>query len=183
MRRVRYIIAFCLLIIGTCSIHAQSASANTEPRKSKFAWGLDAGSLIDMTGNDMSAIDINAYFGYSGGFMRLLGAGAAIDMMVSSGSNVYPIYAILRTDFSQRSRLIFLDMRGGIAFCNIENFPEQCNPYGSLGVGVTLAKGRSFSSHIILSYNYTKLNDLHIEDKVLRLHDLQYACIRIGVSF
>ena len=182
MKRVRYIIALCLLIIGAINLQAQSTD-NTESRKSKFAWGLDAGSLIDMTGSDMSAIDINAYFGYSGGFMRLLGAGAAIDMMVSSGSNVYPIYAILRTDFSQRQRLVFMDLRGGIAFCNIENFPKQTTPYGSLGVGVTLAKGKTFSSHVILSYNYTKLNDVHIDEDKIHLSDLQYACIKIGISF
>lgn len=183
MTRFRYILTIGLIAFGIINLHAQASTSNIENRKSKFSWGLDAGSLIDMTSNDMSAIDISANFGYSGSVMRLIGAGAAIDMMVSSGSNVYPIYATIRTDFCKRNRLVFMDVRGGVAFCNIENLPQQCNPYGSLGIGVTLAKGRTFSSHIILSYNYTKLNDMHLEDTSIHLQDLQYACIKIGVSF
>lgn len=177
--RITLLITALIVSIG-CFAQNQSKD---EARKSQFAWGLDAGSAIDMTGCDMSAVDICGYLGYTGGYMRFLGGGAGIDMMVSSGSNVYPLFAILRTDFSNRPRLLFMDLRGGIAFCNIENYAQQCNPYGSLGLGVTLAKGKTFSSHVILSYNYTRLNDVHLEERVIKLSDLQYACIRIGISF
>lgn len=149
-----------------------------------FAWGIDAGSAIDMTGNDMSAIDINAAFGYSGPYVRLLGLGASIDMMVSSSSTSYPVYAIFRSDFSRVPRLCFLELRGGTAFTNIDNYERQTTPFGSIGIGVTLAKGRTFMSHIVLSYNYTKLDDVVMPDEsVRRIHDLQYAAIKIGISF
>jgi len=153
--------------------------------KSRFSWGLDAGSAIDMTGNDMSAIDINAYFGYSGSYVRFAGVGAGIDMMVSSSSNTCPIYALFRTDFRPTPQLCFLETRGGIAFSNIESYHRQTTPFGSIGIGVTLAKGRTFSSHIILSYNYIKLDNIRLSDDrgVVRVHDLQYATMRIGISF
>ncbi|MBD5365957.1 MAG: hypothetical protein HDR82_02915 [Bacteroides sp.] len=154
-----------------------------EPIK-HFTWGIDAGSAIDLTGKDMSAIDISAYFGYSGPYLRFVGVGAAIDMMVSSSSSSYPVFAMLRTDFKRQHQLCFLEARGGIAFSNINNFETQSTPFGSLGVGITLATGRTFSSHILLSYNYTKLNDVVLEEgSTIRIHDLQYASIKIGISF
>lgn len=161
-----------------------------EPRAAKparegtFAWGVDAGSAIDMTGNDMSAIDLSAHFGYRGPYVRMAGAGAGIDMMVSRSTTCYPLYAIVRTDFSRTPRLCFLEARAGASFNKIENYRTQTTPYASVGIGVTLAKGRTFSSHIILSYNYTKLNDVTLDEgERVRIHDLQAACIRIGITF
>ncbi len=151
----------------------------------RFAWGIGAGSAIDMTGNDMSALCVNAYFGYSGPYVRFAGIGAGIDMMVSSNSNSYPVYAVFRTDFQPDIQLCFLELRGGVAFSNIESYSMQTTPCGAIGIGVTLARGRTFSSHIILSYNYTRLDDIRLaEDQgVVRVHDLQYASIGIGVTF
>lgn len=164
-------------------ITENTASGNVADKR--FAWGIGAGSSIDMTGNDMSSLDINAYVGYSGPYVRFAGIGAGIDMMVSSSSNIYPVYALFRTDFHPVPQLYFLELSGGVAFCNVESFPMQTTPCGSVGFGVTLAKGRTFSSHIILSYNYTKLNDVILpEDQgIVRIHDLQYASIGIGVTF
>lgn len=154
-----------------------------EPVK-HFAWGIDAGSAIDLTGNDMSAIGIGACFGYSGPYLRFAGVGAAIDMMVSSSSSSYPVFAMVRTDLRRQHQLCFLEARGGVAFTNINNYATQTTPYGSLGVGITLATGRTFSSHVLLSYNYTKLNDVAGEEGVMaRIHDLQYASIKIGIVF
>lgn len=162
---------------------APPEKSGVEPIK-HFSWGIDAGSAIDMTGNDMSAIGISACFGYSGPYLRFAGIGAAIDMMVSSSSSSYPVFAMIRTDFRRQHQLCFLEARGGVAFTNINNFATQTTPYGSIGVGVTLAKGRTFSSHILLSYNYTKLNDITVDEgATIRIHDLQYASIKIGIAF
>lgn len=150
-----------------------------------FAWGADIGSLIDMTGNDMSALDLNAYFGYTAPYIRMLGVGASIDAMVSSNSTSYPVYVIFRTDFASKPQLCFGETRVGVSFSNIDNLPRQVSPCASIGVGVTLASGKTFSSHIILSYCYTKLDDVQVEEtgQVRKLHDLQYASLRIGIAF
>ncbi|MBD5214245.1 MAG: hypothetical protein HDS75_05430 [Bacteroidales bacterium] len=160
--------------------------ADILPKTSKpaFSWGVDAGSAIDMTGHDMSAIDLNAYFGYRGPYVRFAGAGTGIDITVSKSSTTYPLYAIFRTDFSPTPRLCFLELRGGVAFTKVETAPSQNTPFASVGVGVTLAKGQTFSSHLILSYNYTKLNDYtNPEGVTIPIHDMQAACIRIGINF
>lgn len=177
------------IVIDVSSLEAVTDHAvnfeKKEGANSRFSWGMDVGSCIDMTGSDMSALDINAYFGYSGPYVRFAGVGAGIDMMVSSSSNAYPVYALFRTDFSPSPQLCFLELRGGASFSNIESYPMQTTPFGSIGFGVTLAKGKKFSSHIVLSYNYTKLDDVRLaEDQgIIRVHDLQYAAIRIGVAF
>ena len=177
------------VVIDVSSLEAVTDKTPIAEKKagieSRFSWGMDVGSCIDMTGNDMSALDINAYFGYSGPYVRFAGVGAGIDMMVSSSSNAYPIYAMFRTDFRPTPQMCFFELRGGVSFSNIESYPMQTTPFGSIGLGVTLAKGKKFSSHIVLSYNYTKLDDVRLaEDQgVIRVHDLQYAAIRIGVAF
>lgn len=175
--KMRRLVFYIFLLLGAVTAYSQVYEKH-------FAWGIDAGSAIDMTGNDMSAIDIGGAFGYSGPYVRLIGVGASIDMMVSSSSTTYPVYAIFRSDFSRVPRLGFLELRAGASFSNINNFERQTTPFGSIGVGVTLAKGRTFISHVVLSYNYTRLNDVKLDDEnTLRLHDLQYAAIKIGVQF
>ena len=167
------------------TVSKPTTSIKAEVARKHFAWGMDAGSCIDLTGNDMSAIDLNAYFGYTGPYVRFAGVGAGIDMMVSSSSNTYPVYAMFRTDFQSRPQLCFLELRGGVSFSNIENYAMQTTPFGSIGVGVTLATGRTFSSHIVIGYNYTKLNDVVVDEgsDPVRVHDLQYASIKLGISF
>lgn len=188
MKRLRSVIIPAILcFIPAFAQSPDAPEAATAPQKEQkhfFSWGVDAGSAIDMTGHDMSAIDLNAYFGYRGPYVRFAGAGTGIDMMVSQSSTTYPLYAIFRTDFSPTPRLCFLEMRAGVAFTKVETAPSQNTPFASIGIGVTLAKGHTFSSHIILSYNYTKLNDYTDPDgAVTPIHDMQAACIRIGVNF
>lgn len=126
-----------------------------------FTWGIDAGSSIDMTANDMTAIALRGYFGYKGHALRLLGVGAGIDIMVNNSSRCYPIFAILRTSFSSKPRLCFLDLRAGICANNILDYKSRINPYASIGLGITLAHGRKFSSHILLSYTFQSVGRIH----------------------
>lgn len=119
-----------------------------------FTWGLDAGSAMDLSANDMSSINIHAYFGYKGHWMRFIGVGAGINTMISNSSRCYPVYAMMRTSFSSKPQLCFLDLRAGISFNSIYDRSSQTDLYGSIGLGITLAYGRKFSSYIILSYDY-----------------------------
>lgn len=189
------IITIVFTIIASCVVvSAQETDDNVNNLDAKmlqipsvrkqFAWGVDVGSAIDMTGKDMSAIDINAYLGYSGPYVRFAGLGTGIDMMVSSSSSVYPVYALFRTDFNRDRQLCFMEVRSGVSVCQINDLSTQTNVFESIGVGVTLAKGQSFSSHILLSYNYINLKKALLPDgNIARLHDIHYASIRIGISF
>jgi len=181
-------------------------SVDKEDNLGHFAWGADLGSSIDLTANDMTAIDINGYFGYKGGWMRFAGIGAGITSMLSNASRSYPVYAMARTSFSSRPQLCFLDLRLGVSFNSILDYSAQTDFFGSIGLGVTLAKGKKFASHIILSYTFMPLRTYKIqagtqpttngeeifEDTPAQaatsvtetsVPDLHYASIRIGCSF
>jgi hypothetical protein len=172
-----------------------------------FTWGADLGSSVDLTANDMTSVDLHAYFGYKDSWLRFLGAGVGVNSMISNQSRCYPIYAMVRTSFSNKPQLCFFDARVGFAFNNIMSYKSQTDFYGSIGIGITLAKGRKFSSHIILSYTYMPLQPFYSAREVVlsntsgesfegdapaqtitvydQIHvpDMHFASIRIGCSF
>lgn len=182
------------------------AKVDKESTLGHFTWGADLGSSVDLTANDMTSVDINGYFGYKGPWLRFLGVGAGINTMLSNASRCYPLYAMIRTSFSSRPQLCFLDLRLGVSINNILNYSSQTDFYGSIGLGVTLAKGKKFTSHIILSYNFMPIRPHTVYTEVpvtdspgevfegestptttvesqVPFPDLHFAAIRIGCAF
>ena len=104
-------------------------------------------------------------------------------MMVSNSVRSFPVYAMFRTDFSSRPRLLFMDLRGGIAINDITYGNSQTSLFLSPGVGINLARGRSFSSYITLSYIYNGLKPFDLGDRRCDVDGLSMACLRLGVSF
>lgn len=185
---------------------ADEAKVDKESTLGHFTWGADIGSSVDLTANDMTSVNLTGYFGYKNRWFRLLGVGAAIHTMLGNASRCYPVYAIARTSFSSQPQLCFLDIRGGVSFNNILNYPSQTDFYGSLGIGITLARGKKFSSHIIVSYSYMPTRPFTVQTKVpvtdspgevfegdpvqttviesrMSYPDLHFASIRIGCAF
>lgn len=182
------------------------ATVDPEYTLGHFTWGADLGSAIDLTANDMTSIDLHGYFGYKGGWLRFLGVGAGVNTMINNSSRCYPLYAMLRTSFSSRPQLCFLDLRVGCSINNIQNYSSQTDFYGTVGIGITLAKSKKFSSHIIISYNYMptrpfiSYQEVPVTDSPGELFEgdevptttiatrstfpnLHYGAIRIGCSF
>lgn len=168
-----------VLFVITDAEIAPEAQLSKESHLGHFAWGIDAGSSVDITCNDMTSIDLHAYFGYKGPWLNFLGAGAGINAMINNGSRCYPVYMMLRTSFCRQPQLCFLDLRAGVSFNSIMDNKSQTDLYGTLGVGFNLATGRKFSSHLIVSYNYMPLRHVETFDTPY----LHYAAIRIGCSF
>lgn len=150
---------------------------------SHFAWGADIGSTIDMTGQEMTTFDITAQFGYKGAFMRFAGIGAGIKTMVSNSSRAYPVYAVFRTSFTSQPSLCFIELKGGYQFVNLYDTKTQRQPYLSVALGFTLARGVNFRSHITAGYEYTLLDDVMVNDQIKKMHPLHCAALKIGVSF
>lgn len=148
-----------------------------------FAWGATIGSSIDMTGQDMTAIDIDAFFGYKGDYIRMAGVGAGIRMMVSNSSRSYPVYGMIRTSFTRKPSFLYMELKGGISFNNLYTDVYQRNFIGGVAVGFTLAHSRTFSSNFSLGYEFMPLKDATIGGVTTRFTDLHYAAIRIGASF
>ena len=170
-----------LLLLLTFAVSAYAAK-NAEPMPRGFSWGASVGGCIDMTGHDMSSINIDAKFGYRNSWINLLGVGASIDMMVNNSVRSFPVYAVFRTGFSKRPTLCFGDFRLGGVFNDLNNNNRQARLYASPGVGVNLATGRTFRSYLMLSYVYNGMDGFYKEGEK-PIHSLHMACVRFGVAF
>lgn len=186
LRLLRRVVALCVIATASLSLSAQQSTdvaAEQAQSKLRFAWGAEAGSSIDMGGHDMSSVDFNASFGMSRGFIKFLGIGAGANIMVSNSCRTYPVYINFRTDFNKRLRLLFADIRGGMALNYLDNNQSQVAPYGAAGVGINLATGLKFRSYLWAGYTLIWRNDIVEGDAVTPYEPLHMASIRLGVSF
>lgn len=158
-------------------------SDNNVVRKLRFVWGADIAANVDMSSHDASALGIEAGFGFQYKAIRFLGVGAAANVMSSSSSRVYPLTLQFRTDFSSRSRLLFLDLRGGMALAYFNDQKRDEVPYVSGGIGVTLAHGKTFSSHLVTSYSWLGQRECYYGETLRKCPGISYVTIRLGVAF
>lgn len=168
-----------LLLVCTLSVaHSQT----DDPLQHKhFAWGADLGSTIDMSSQDMSSINIEAFFGYRGPLIDLMGAGAAINMMMNNDSRSIPVFAIFRSNITRNS-LWFADIRVGCAFNSIYAAASTPAFYCSPGIGFKLASSANFKSYLILSYIYNGA-DLEATGTHKKIAPLSMANLRLGITF
>lgn len=148
----------------------------------KFAWGADVGASIDMTGQDMSGLEISASFGLRRGWLNFVGVGAGADIMTSNSARSYPMFVDFRTNFVNRRTLFFWSLRGGVSLSYLEHSHRQLGPYGSTGLGVNLARGKSFASFLYMGYTYRHRNRI-VGELVHDFKPLHYATFKIGVTF
>lgn len=159
------------------------SSAEPEKVKTKFAWGAEFGSSVDLSAHDMSSIDFNAGFGVSHGWLSLAGIGAGANIMVSNSCRTYPIFAIFRTGFSNKPGLLFMDLRGGVALNYLTDNLSKTSPYASVGLGFNLARGRTFQSYLVAGYTYNGRGDVETPEIKRHYQPLHYAGIRLGITF
>ncbi|MDE6268052.1 MAG: hypothetical protein K2M04_03115 [Muribaculaceae bacterium] len=155
--------------------------------RSGFTWGLDLGSSVDMSGRDMTYVELDACFGYRTPGISLVGIGASIGIMTTNSSRLFPVYALVRTSFSTRPKPVFMELRTGMSSNEISG-NHQWGFYANAGVGFKLATGKNFGSHIILSYNLVcrhSVTTIDEEDYVTihRFKDLHLISLRLGVTF
>ncbi|MDE6051077.1 MAG: hypothetical protein K2G08_05280 [Paramuribaculum sp.] len=148
-----------------------------------FAWVAEIGGGIDLTSHDMSSINLDAYLGYRNSWIDVLGIGAEVDMMVNNSVRSFPVYALFRTGFSRRPTLLFMDLRAGVVFNNVNNSSQQTGAYVSPGIGVNLAGGKTFQSYVTLSYVYNGMKPFDLGDRYVNIDPLSMACVRLGIRF
>ncbi len=181
---IRRMMSLLIAMVFAIGMDAQDVqSSGLELHESHFSWGADLGSSIDVSGNDMSSISLDAYFGYKNDILRIVGVGAGINAMLSNGSRLFPIYAMLRTNFQSTPSLAFLDLKAGTAVGYLESDETQTGFYGSIGVGFNLAVSKKFRSHVIVGYSYTGLQSYSVGEKYIEQDDLHTMSVRIGISF
>ncbi|MCI9285861.1 MAG: hypothetical protein HFJ91_08775 [Muribaculaceae bacterium] len=175
-------IAAILMLLSLCHTAAADTTGVTTTGVSPFVWGAEAGTGIDMGGDDMSSLNISVLAGYRNEWLRIAGIGLGIDMMISNSCRAYPIYGIVRTSFSRTPKLVFADMRCGIAFNRAPGIPDRTNLFVQPGVGIDLAKGKTFGSYLVLSYTYNSMTFKGDKADTL-VHGLNHATLTLGVNF
>lgn len=175
---MKKIVMLIALICGTFTAFAQENA-----KQSHFTWGIDLGSSIDMRGEEMTNINLDAFFGYKNDYFKVLGIGAELDIMTGNSSRSIPVYAIMRTSFLPGQHQLFGDFRAGISMNDVYDFKSQTGAYASAGLGITLAKGSTFRSHLIVGYTFIGRSDFDLADGVYHCPDLHFATLRLGISF
>lgn len=150
--------------------------------KLRFTWGADVGASIDMSGDDMSTLDVNVAFGMSRKWINFLGVGAEADIMVNNSCRSFPMFVQFRTNFRNRPSIVFWDVKGGVALNYLEHNHQQTGAYVSTGIGFYLARSDKFSSHLIIGYTFKERRPVYGE-LTHEFKDLHYAGVRIGVVF
>lgn len=152
---------------------------------SHFTWGVDLGSSIDLGGNDLSTFDAEANLGYKNRWFQVAGVGAGVHRAFGNGTNLIPVFAIVRTSFRPKPSLLFFNLKIGYSFNSYYGHGTGVHGgfYMSGGLGVNLAVSRRFRSHIILSYGYFRLNDSQRLSSGLSVRNIDYAQIHFGVNF
>lgn len=148
-----------------------------------FVWGADAGAAIDMSGNDMSAIELSLAVGMRWKGLKFLGLGVQADVMVSNSQRSYPIFLLVRTNFRDDPSLMFWEVRGGISMNYLDDNLKQTGAYFATGLGIVLAHGKRFSSHITLGYEFHSRSDIDTPDRFYNLPNLHSVAVRIGIAF
>lgn len=151
---MKHILALILLWVAALGAYAVPTD---QPVTSHFAWGGSLGSTVDLSGQDLSAIDLDFHVGYRWRWIKFAGAGVGAQMMVSNGSRAFPLYAQFRTNFSPKRTLVFWDLKLGVSVNYIEGYANSTGEYASTGIGFNVARGLRYTTHILLNYTYQKL--------------------------
>lgn len=180
--RFRSIFLIISLLLALSSI---SAAEPAEDRvKASFAWGAETGGSLDMSAQDMSTIDLTAYFGFKRGWINFFGVGAEIDVTLNNSCRSFPVYAEFRTNFTNRKTILFLALRGGQSYNYLPGDYYQTGIYGFGGIGVNLARGRKFCSHLLMGYTFKQYTGYTTRrDEYIDLSDLHMATFRLGITF
>lgn len=178
---------FFFFLAGLLISFAGRAADNNPPREvsgwNHFAWGAEVAGSIDLTSHDLSSVNLDAYFGYRNSWIDVIGVGAEVNMMLSNSVRSFPVYAMFRTSFTSRPSVVFMDLRGGIAFNNLTYSSTQTTAYVSPGIGFNLAGGKTFQSYLTISYVYNSLKSFSLGDRNIDVDGLSSACVRLGIRF
>ena len=150
---------------------------------SHFTWGAETGMSVDVSGYDSSTFNVDAIIGYKNSMFRILGAGVGMHRALGSGDTYIPVYALMRTSFSKRPRLLFLSLKAGYSFNTIGDAPTFGDVNAAIGMGINLAVRRNFQTHIILSYEFRHFNQRHRSSIQLDAEDISLASLTFGVNF
>ena len=164
-------------------VAAPGAGAQEAGRASGVAWGASLTASVDMSGNDMSTIGMDAFVGMRAPLIQILGLGAGINVPVSHSLHTMPVYLMARSNFRHKPSLCFMEAKAGVSINDISDNKKQTGAYASLGVGFNLATSTKFGSHLTLAYSYFGRKDYTSDEGLVKVPSLHMATLRLGITF
>lgn len=161
---------------------AQTSETRTLEEK-HFAWGVEIGTSIDVSGYDSSTLNGDVLIGYRNDLFNLLGVGIGIHHAMGSGDNYIPLYATLRTSFSKVPKLFFMSVKFGYSFNTIGDADTFGDTNASLGGGINLGKSRKFRSYLMLAYEFRHFNKKHREIVSIENQNISMMSLTLGFNF
>lgn len=173
-----------VVLVAMASVVLCAAAKTPDYTKTKFAWGAEAGGSIDMSANDMSSLNFASYFGLKRSWVKFLGVGAGIDIMVSNSARSFPVFMDFKTNFRSGQSLLFMDLRGGISLNYLPNDYQQNGAYAFGGLGINLAQSANFSSHLIIGYTFREYRTMITRmGQSVDLSSIHTATVKLAVTF
>lgn len=150
-----------------------------------FSWGLEVGSSVDLTGNDLSTFDVHLLGGYSNKLFQVLGIGLGIHRSIGRyNKNLFiPFYGVVRTSFRTKPSRFFFTLKSGYSFNTVHNGASKGGFLISGAGGFVLTRSRILTSYISLGYGYYHINDATVYQQNLDLNHIDFAQIFFGVLF
>lgn len=173
-----------LCVVMLCMTVGAAAADNDAAggTKTEFTWGAAMGGSTDLTCGDMSTIDFEMSAGLRRGWISFLGAGVEADIMVGNSNRSFPFFAELRTSFTERPTVVFMDVKMGACLNYIENI-QQTGLYSFAGAGFNLAHTEKVSSYITVGYTFRQRRNINTSETTIACPDLHYATVKFGVCF
>lgn len=184
--------ALCMIIFFSDAVLAQKVGKREKGESitgksyivsKHFTWGFDAGASIDMRGNNMSTFDAEGFVGFRNSFIKALGGGVGIHRAFGNGTNFVPLYVIFRSSFRTKPSPFFFNLKAGYSFNTLSDSPTKGGFNLSAGVGINLARSKTFSTHIVLSYGYFRLDRNQQIAANMKVRHIDFAQLRFGVAF
>lgn len=178
----KLIMLVTILSFGNISIFSQETD-NRSLFSKHFAWGIEAGTSIDVSGYDSSTLNLDALFGYRNDLFNLIALGIGIHHAMGSGDNYIPLYATLRTSFTKKPKIFFMSAKMGYSFNTIGDADTFGDINASLGGGINLARKKTFSSYLILAYEFRHFNKKHRELASIENPNISMMSLTLGFNF
>ena len=150
---------------------------------SHFTWGAEIGSSIDLTSHDLSTFDLDVLIGYKNAYLKLLGAGVGVHRSIHTGNTFIPVYGVIRTSFTSRPSLCFMDLQAGYSFNTFSGASTFGDFTCSLGCGVNFSQSRRCKTYMIVSGGYRYFNENHKSIAKLDTRYIFVARLVFGINF
>lgn len=144
-----------------------------------FAFGVEAGAMMDFSSTESSQYNIDIYAGYRKGVIQALGLGIGLHPSFAHGRTFIPIYALFRCNFKEGRSLCFGDLKVGMSINELSSDTHNTGWYASAGIGFNLWQTRRLKTHAIVGYNYTQVVPFANYNECA-IHGVS---IRIGITF